>query len=866
MAIVSAKGGVTDKLIQVVKASLDNMEQAEELLSVVAAEQIEVVREISNPEAAALVEAAINADAADILNVVRANGLMKLIPPSTMELVTGYGEVWSAMTMHAYLVTKGVPTAWLDARQVLLVEQSGGAGLGDKGSSNVVGVDPLWRETSERVRGWWADPVREHLLQTDCSDKAPIVVVTGFVASTVGGTPTTLKRSGSDYSATIFARLMGASKITMWKNVNGVYTADPRRVPEAFPIESLKYDEAIELAYFGAQVLHPSAMMPCIENRIPIYVRNVFNPSHPGTVIQGRACTLEASQQAWLEEASAAKKQVRKAACPVKLGDGESPIRGITSVDNVALVNIEGTGTSSVPDMASRLFGTLERAGVQVVMLTQASADSSICLAVGEPDAETALTVLEVAFEKELAKGLVAGITIEHGHAVVAIVGEGMAFRPGTGATFTKAMANAGINIRSIAQGSSERQISIIVEQEDCTKALRAAHAALALSNMQLSVAVIGCSGMVGAELLKQMLESKRIIGDSSAKRKVLDDLRLDYKVTALVRSSGMRLSYDGIDVTSNGEAQGEIISNDLEVLAKFLSDDYNGNRVVIDCSASQEVASFYPRLLSLGINVITANKKAGAGPMELYDDCVRQTGASAQWYYETTGPGSGLPVLSTLKDMMQSGDRVSKVQGVFSGTISYITNALADGVPLSEALQQAAALGLCEPDPRDDLAGLDVRRKVVVLARELGLRLELADVPCDSLIPEGLIDWAPDNSEGTISVAAQLAEALRPYDAEVSERFAVARAEGLELVHLGTVDVSSGEASVHLTQLPKDDPLARCVANENVVAITSQRYSPRPMLLQGPGAGAEITASGLFADLLHLSRTLVEWTIPKIE
>jgi aspartokinase/homoserine dehydrogenase 1 len=385
-------------------------------------------------------------------------------------------------------------------------------------------------------------------------------------------------------------------------------------------------------------------------------------------------------------------------------------------------------------------------------------------------------------------------------------------------------------------------------------------------------VAVIGCSGMVGAELLKQMLGSERVIGDprSATKRKVLDDLRLDFKVTALVRSSGMFLSYNGIDVSSieMKEAENEMPMqpNDLEALAKFLSDDYNGNRVVIDCSASQEVAAFYPRLLSLGINVITANKKAGAGPMSLYDECVRQTGANAQWHYETTGPGSGLPVLSTLKDMMQSGDRVSAVQGVFSGTISYITNSLADGVPLSAALEQAAQLGLCEPDPRDDLAGLDVRRKVVVLARELGLRIEVDDVPCDSLIPESLSDWAPDSSEGAPSVASQLAAVLRPFDAEVSERFAAARADGFELVHLGTVDVESGESSVRLTRLPANHQLARCVANENVVAITSQRYSPRPMVLQGPGAGAEITASGLFADLLHLSRTLVEWTIPKIE
>jgi aspartokinase/homoserine dehydrogenase 1 len=268
------------------------MSKASETLNLIVQEQIEIVRQIATPAHAANVEARIAADSKDIINVVRAVGLLKTIPPATMELVTGYGEVWSAMTMHAYLDTLDVPSAWLDAREVLVVEQTS-FGLGDKGSANVVGVDPLWEITAERVGEWFKAPGRADLLSADCAKTAPIVVVTGFVAATLEGTPTTLKRSGSDFSATIFARLMGASKITMWKNVDGVYTADPRRVPEAFPIKSLKYDEAIELAYFGAQVLHPSAMLPCIQGKIPIYVRNIFNPEHPGTVIEGRACALD---------------------------------------------------------------------------------------------------------------------------------------------------------------------------------------------------------------------------------------------------------------------------------------------------------------------------------------------------------------------------------------------------------------------------------------------------------------------------------------------------------------------------------------------------------------------------------------------
>lgn len=869
MAIVSAKGGVTDKLIAVVNAARDDIEESTRLLRIVADEQIDVARQIASADAADSVEKTIRADEQDILMVIRSVSLIRTIPATTMELVTGYGEIWSAMTMHSYLASTGVPTAWLDARKVLVVEDQGVAGLGEKGSSNVVGVEPLWAPTSERVNSWWQS--QTELNAVDYSKAAPIVVVTGFVAATLEGTPTTLKRSGSDYSATIFARLMGASRITMWKNVDGVYTADPRRVPEAFPIESLKYDEAIELAYFGAQVLHPSAMMPCIEGEIPIYVRNVFNPSHPGTVIAGRACSMSEGLEMWTSVTAEAAEDNRKAACTVKLLPNESPIRGITSVDNVAIVNLEGTGIATLPDVNYRLFGALLQANVQVIMVSQASSDSSICLLVEESEAMRAERALKVAFERELQRSQIASISIESDMSIVAIVGEGMAFRPGVGATFAKAMANSRVNMRAIAQGSSERQISIVVEKQDCTRALRAAHAALALSNSQLSVCLVGATGQVGTALVEQLKSSGRVLQTAvpGKTQKGLTDLGLDFKITCLARESCMAYNYDGLDITSVSEtlAEGSTCAeaSSLEDLTRFLNEDYNGNRVVIDCSASQDVADMYPRWLATGIHVITANKKAGSGPKELYSAC-RSAQEGAQWYYETTGPGSGLPVLTTIKDMVQSGDPVQKVEGIFSGTVSYLINQIGGGTPLSAALKEAYSLGLCEPDPRDDLTGIDVKRKVVVLARELGLEMEMEQVECEELLPPELADWQPDESEGAPPLIDQLCAALAPYDLRMDERVAAANAEGEVLTPVSAVDVKSGSASCLLKALPRGDRLTRAVGSDNIISITSGRYSPQPLLIQGPGAGAEITASGLFADLLSLSRTLVEWTIPRIE
>jgi len=875
MAIVSAKGGVTDLLIGVVEASLNDMAAAAEQLRSATTAQVDVVRELAGDEIADDVEKSIRADEEDILNVVKAVSLLRTIPAATMELVTGYGEVWSAMTMHAYLKSTGHPTAWLDARDVLVVDSSGG-GLGEKGSSaSTTGTDPLWEKTAELVTEWFAKPEHAAITTTDCTTAAPIVVVTGFVAATLEGTPTTLKRSGSDYSATIFARLMGASRITMWKNVNGVYTADPRRVPEAFPIETLKYDEAIELAFFGAQVLHPSAMAPCIEESIPIYVRNIFNVSHPGTVITGRACSLDESARAWSDEAASARAEGRNAECQVTLREDESPIKGITSIDNVAIINIEGTGASAVPDLASRLFSTLSSVGVSPVMVTQASADSSICVVVEEGIVDTAAAALADAFERELAKGDLGGIQVEYEHSVVAIVGEGMAFRPGTGATFTGSMANAGVNIRSIAQGSSERQISIVVERDDCTKAVRAAHAALALSKTQLSVAVIGASGAVGSEFLHQLVESRlrdeEITAETAGKRKVLGDLQVELKVTALARSGKMRLSYNGLDLGKGealfDEADADVAPTDLEALTRFLNEDFNGNRVVVDCTASQDVADYYARWMRLGINVVTANKLTGSGDGGVYDECRRLSEARAQWFYETTGPGSGLPVLTTLKDMTQSGDRVYAVQGIFSGTVSYILNELRDGKKtFSAAVRDAVKMGLCEPDPRTDLNGEDVARKVLVVARELGLELEMADVECDTLMPAALATWQPDTSDGAPPLASQLCDALEPYDAEVAQRVAAMMAEGSVPVQLAKVDVREGTASVKaFVPYAKDERMARCAGNEVIVEIASRRYSTAPMVLTGPGSGIEITSSGLFADVLRLSRTLTDWNIPKM-
>ena len=460
MAIVSARGGMTDLLVKVVSSALSDMSQAEIDLENALNGQLEILNELAPKSITEEIENNMRKDAADILSVVQSLRMIRSVPPSVMEVVTGFGEIWSAQTLYAYLKAEGTKVAWLDARDVLIVKCEGNAGLGEKGSSSSTGgVTPVWDITSNKLEAWWGTVGKDEGVNWDDLEadekEAPIVIATGFVATSTEGVPTTLKRSGSDYSATIFAKLLKSSRVTMWKNTDGVYTADPRRVPEAFSIDSLKYDEAMELAYFGAQVLHPLAMVPCIDSNIPVYIRNIFNPAFEGTVIQGRCASL---------------KDVNKDGKVVnwRSKKGIVPIKGITSVDKVSLLTLEGASVIGGAEVAERFMGSMADAGIDVLMVTQASSESSITVVIPENQGKSALDALRSTFELELSRSNVNAISLsEDTMSIVAIVGEGMAMNSGVSASFMSSLAKANVNIRVIAQGSSERQVAVVVEAKD---------------------------------------------------------------------------------------------------------------------------------------------------------------------------------------------------------------------------------------------------------------------------------------------------------------------------------------------------------------------------------------------------------------
>jgi len=698
----------------------------------------------------------------------------------TLELIQGLGEVWSARMLTDHLVANGDDAAYLDARDVLIV------GHGELGAT----VD--WDESGRRFAEWTS------------RNPAAWTIVTGFVARTHDGRATVLGRNGSDYSAAIFASLAGAGELTLWGDTDGVLSADPRLVPDAVPLGALSYDEACELAYFGAKVIHPQTLTPAIGRDLPVRIRNTFRPEHAGT---------------WIGSAPA------DADIP--------PVKGLSAVRDLALVTIEGAGMIGVPGTAERTFGALRAAGVSVVMISQGSSEHSICCVVRAADAASAETALQRAFAGEIARGEIHSVSTAADISVLAAVGDGMAGTPGVAARLFGALARTGVNIRAIAQGASERNISVAVANADAPRALRAAHSAFWLSPQTLSVGLVG-HGKVGAALLRQI---------QAARPRLLREANLDLRLRAVATSKAMWLG------EADGSASWNAAANpacDLASLTAHVHIEHLPHALMIDCSASDKIADQYSGWLAAGIHVVTPNKHAGAGPLARWQ-AIRAAIAhgNARFRYEAT-VGAGLPVISTLRDLIDTGDEMIAVEGILSGTLAWLFNRYDGTRAFSELVREAHALGYTEPDPRDDLSGTDVARKLVILAREAGGELALGDVEVESLVPASLRE-----------VDAQtFLERLPELDRAIAERHAKAQRAGAVLRYVARVD-REGRANVGLVELPSTHAFAHLRLTDNIVQFTTQRYRDNPLVVQGPGAGPEVTAAGVFADVLRVAAAL---------
>ena len=766
--VVSAMSGVTNVLIQSVELAASNDSSYLTKLEDLQRRHIETLAALElRPSQTGALRETIVSDFNAIAEVLRGVWITRLPSERIVEFVSGHGEIWSAQMLNAYLEARGHSSNWLDARKVLVVEPN----------NNTIAID--WPLSQQKLNAWHAD-------QPDTD----FLIITGYVAATHDGIATTLKRNGSDLSASIFGALLSAAEVTIWTDVDGVFSADPRRVTDAQIIPELSYQEAAELAYFGAKVIHPNTMSPAIANGITVWIKNSFKPEARGTRISASSSS-------------------------------DMPVKGFAAVEDMALINVEGTGMMGIPGVAHKLFGALRAVEVSVVMISQASSEHSICFAVPRAQAELARKTVEETFFAEMQRGEVQTVDLRESCCIVAMVGDGMIERLGMSGKFFSTLGQAGVNVRAIAQGSSERNISAVIEQHEATKALRALHSAFYLSSQTLSIGVIG-AGLIGGTFLDQL--TTRI-------EQLRRERGIDLRVRGIMNSRRMILHDRQIALDHwRDELSASVAEADLEAFVNHVHAAHLPHAVLIDATASADLPEHYESWLSRGINIITPNKKSNAGPFTSYRS-LRETARKHQRYFlYETNVGAGLPIIHTLRGLIETGDQIVKIEGVLSGTLSYIFNSLAGTRTFSEIVREAHALGYTEPDPREDLSGIDVARKLIILAREMGLEVEMDAVQVESLV--GKSDDA---------IAALLDSS---------------RSKGQVLRYVGTID-SDGTMSAGLRAYPLEHPFANLSGSDNIVSFQTARYNTQPMIIRGPGAGPEVTAAGVFADLLRLASFL---------
>ena len=783
--VLSACRGVTDVLLRLVMLAEQQDEHYQSELQALRERHATIARALLSAQAAGLYLSAMDRDCHDIEGILHTVQLTRSAAHNVRDLIAGYGELWSTRLFHKYFESRtqrAGKTLWLDARRIVVVEWSS------------LGPAVQWSESQANM---------ERAVDADFQGT---LIITGFIAANRKGVQTTLGRNGSDFSGSIFGALLHAAEIQIWTDVDGVLSADPRRVPDAKVIDSLSYNEAMELAYFGAKVIHPQTMAPAIRRKIPIWIRNTFAPHKPGSLI---------------------------CAAP----ESTLPVKGITSIDGVALVNVEGAGMIGVPGTAHRLFGALREEGISVTLISQGSSEHSICCAIPTDQAERAARVVRSAFDRELNEGQIQRVDVHPGLAILAVVGDGMAGMPGISAKVFEALGSSAVNVRAIAQGASERNISVVIEAKDATRALRAVHSSFYLSPHTLSIGVIG-PGTVGRVLLDQL---------ASQCSRLREQFQIDLRVRGILASERMLLSDSGIDLDTWSDAfKSGSIAADLPRFVEHLHVDHLPHTVLIDCTASESVASNYPQWLASGIHIVTPNKKANSAPLAFYRQ-VRAAGrtSGAHYLYEAT-VGAGLPIIQTLRDLRETGDDIDSIEGIFSGTLAYLFNVYDGSVAFSDIVRDAKQRGYTEPDPRDDLSGMDVARKLIILGREMGLALEMADVKVESLVPPGLSGASIDD----------FMDGLPKFDAGMNERLQAAQGRGKVLRYVGRI-TAKGEATVGLIELDRGHAFANMALTDNVVRFATGRYNANALIVQGPGAGPEVTAGGVFADLLRLSAYL---------
>jgi len=712
-------------------------------------------------------------DQMDILTLLHSVGLVGACTSLQKDWLLGYGEYWSSTIIASML---NVP--WIDAGQMITIDCHEG----------IVRVD--WQETNQR----FVKSLEHH--------NAPIMVMPGFVARDTQGRRALLGSNGSDFSAAIIAKIFKAKYLCKWTDVDGIYSANPEFVKSAFAIEHLSYQEASDLAYFGASVLHPQSIQPLIEASIPIYIKNYFKIENQGTQISANP------------------------------PDSSTLVKGFSSISNVSLIHIEGTGVVGVSALAEQVFRVLKKAGIPVLLISHSSSEFSLSFVVNDLFAKNAVSLLEYELEIELMQGLIQKVVCIDNCAVVSAIGDKMAGLPGVSGTFFSMLGTANINLKAFAQGSTERNISVVIDSEQTIKALRVLHGGFYLSNKTLSIGLIGPGG-IGAELLNQ-IEANRM--------RLKEEFNIDLKIRGIMNSKSMLLNEhlaEGRDWKT--EMENHLIPKNMNDFLDFIASPEIPHAVIIDCTSSEEITADYEAMLMHGCHIVTPSKKANSSETKRYNALKKCIKAHNRYYLYEATVCAGLPIIKTIQDLMITGDSIKRIEGIVSGTLSYIFHYCARGGAFADAVIEAYKLGYTESDPREDLNGLDVARKFVCLARELGYIVDLKDVSLLDLVPTALKD---------VSITEFL-EQLPMHQDLMNENIRSLLKTNAVIAYVGMIE--QGKITIQLNGYPATHVFANTQGTDNILLIQSHRYDKQPLIIQGPGAGKDVTAAGVFADLMKL-------------
>lgn len=780
IVVVSALGGTTDKLIDAVKSAATGNLEYKEVLKNVENRHLETVRELIPVENQSAILSLIKNKCNELEAICEGAFLLQEASLRTLDNIMSYGELMSSLIISARLNALNIKHQWIDARQLIKTNANYGNAVVDKTLTN------------------------KHIQDCFSQNDTILYLVPGFIASDTNGTTTTLGRGGSDYTAAIIAAAVEAQSLEIWTDVSGMMTADPRLVNNAKIISNISYLEAMELSHFGAKVIYPPTIQPVMDKGIPTWIKNTFAPTDYGTLIQQKA------------------------------ESNNNSVSGISSIGKIALLNLEGTGMAGVPGISKRLFEALSNEKINVILITQASSEFSICVGVDETLVNKAKEVIDIEFANEIAVKKVEPVSIESNLSIVALVGENMKNHTGISGKMFAALGRNGVNIRAIAQGSSEKNISTVIRSEDVKKAVNVLHEEFFETvHKELNLFIAG-AGNVGGILIEQLKKQLAFIDEQ---------LLLNIRVIGIASSKKMLLNENGVDLKDWKNQLANAPAMDLKAYINYIINNNLRNSVFVDVTASDQTATCYGELLKRSISVVACNKIACSSNYDNYKylkNLAKEFNAS--FLYETN-VGAGLPIIGTLNDLIRSGDKINKMEAVLSGTLNFVFNNYDGSRTFAEVVKQAQDEGYTEPDPRLDLSGKDVMRKILILSRETGVEMEIDEIQNNSFLPESCM----------LGSVSDFYKELEKQETHFKKLYETAVKEDKKLKFVAKFE--NGKASVGLQHISKEQDLYHLYGKDNVVLFYTNRYSQQPLVIKGAGAGADVTASGIFADIIRTAK-----------